>query len=178
MMAFKDEGVEGNVKGVEFLLKKNKVDMLHRHGAHRGRRAGRGYGRGRLEPGPRDEEHRHRDGSDVATLPGVEIDEKAVVSSTGALELDKVPKHAPGHRRRRDRPGARLGLAPARLRGDGGRIPRPHPARHGRRGLRGSSSASSTSRACSSSSRPRSRGSRRAGRARPSTVEPAAGGER
>jgi dihydrolipoamide dehydrogenase len=30
MMAFKDQGVEGNVKGVDFLLKKNKVDSFHR----------------------------------------------------------------------------------------------------------------------------------------------------
>ncbi len=39
-----------------------------------------------------------------------------------------------GHRRRRHRARARLGVAPPRRQGDGGRVPRPHPARHGRRG--------------------------------------------
>ena len=34
-MAFKDEGVDGNVKGVEFLFKKNKIDAFHGTGAHR-----------------------------------------------------------------------------------------------------------------------------------------------
>jgi len=32
-------------------------------------------------------------GSDVMNLPGVEIDEKQIVSSTGALELDSIPEH-------------------------------------------------------------------------------------
>jgi dihydrolipoamide dehydrogenase len=92
MMAFKDEGVEGNVKGVEFLLKKNKVDV------HFG--TGRIAAAGQVEVKGEDGSNEVLEarnivvatGSDVARLPGIEIDEKVVVSSTGALELTAVPK--------------------------------------------------------------------------------------
>src|SRR5215213_3512947 len=91
MMAFKDEGVEGNVKGVEFLLKKNKVDMFHG--------TARIAAVGQIEVLGEDGANQVlgtkniviATGSDVAALPGVEIDEKIVVSSTGALDLEKVP---------------------------------------------------------------------------------------
>ena len=87
MMAFKDEGVDGNVKGVEFLLKKNKVDLFH--GTARIAAAGQ------VEVMGEDGSNQVLEtkniviatGSDVAPLPGVDIDEKTVVSSTGALEL-------------------------------------------------------------------------------------------
>jgi dihydrolipoamide dehydrogenase len=92
MMAFKAEGVAGNTKGVEFLLKKNKVDTFHG--------TGRIAGAGRVEVTAEDGGNQMLEtrsiviatGSDVARLPGVTIDEKVVVSSTGALELDRVPK--------------------------------------------------------------------------------------
>jgi dihydrolipoamide dehydrogenase len=92
MMAFKDEGVEGNVKGVEFLLKKNKVEMFH--GSARIAAAGQ------VEVIGADGSNQVLEtkniviatGSDVTRLPGIDIDEKVVVSSTGALELEKVPK--------------------------------------------------------------------------------------
>jgi dihydrolipoamide dehydrogenase len=92
MMKYKAEGVDGNVKGVDFLLKKNKVDAYH--------------GLGKIEAPGRvvvrplnggDEKTLETkaiviaSGSDVIRLPGIEIDEKRVVSSTGALELEKVP---------------------------------------------------------------------------------------
>ena len=91
MMAFKDEGVEGNVKGVEFLLKKNKVDMFHG--------TARIAAVGQVEVVGEDGSNQVLEtkniviatGSDVAALPGVDIDEKIVVSSTGALELGAVP---------------------------------------------------------------------------------------
>jgi len=91
MMKFKDEGVEGNVKGVDFLLKKNKIDAVH------------GIGRiaapGKVEVKTSDGKTQVLEakaiviatGSDVAKLKGIDIDEKRVVSSTGALALDKVP---------------------------------------------------------------------------------------
>ncbi len=94
MMKYKAEGVDGNVKGVEFLLKKNKIDT------HRG--LGRIVAPGRVLVQPVDggEEKTLETkaiviatGSDVARLPGIEIDEKRVVSSTGALELESVPEH-------------------------------------------------------------------------------------
>jgi dihydrolipoamide dehydrogenase len=93
MMAFKDEGVEGNTKGVEFLLKKNKIDAYHG--------AGRITAPGKVEVRPENGGDVQTldtkaiviaTGSDVARLPGIEIDEKKVVSSTGALELGAVPK--------------------------------------------------------------------------------------
>ncbi|MGX5773367.1 dihydrolipoyl dehydrogenase [Methylorubrum zatmanii] len=92
MQAFKQGGVDGNTKGVEFLLKKNKVDAYH------GR--GRIAGAGRVEVISDDGGNQMLEtkniviatGSDVTRLPGVEIDEKTVVSSTGALELGAVPK--------------------------------------------------------------------------------------
>jgi dihydrolipoamide dehydrogenase len=92
MMAFKAEGVDGNVKGVEFLLKKNKVDV------HFG--TGRIAAAGQVEVKGDDGSNEVLEarnivvatGSDVARLPGIEIDEKVVVSSTGALELTAVPK--------------------------------------------------------------------------------------
>src|SRR4051794_1192655 len=89
MMAFK---VEGNVKGVEFLLKKNKVDLFHG--------TARIAAVGQVEVLGEDGSNQVLEtkniviatGSDVAALPGVEIDEMTVVSSTGALELASVPK--------------------------------------------------------------------------------------
>ncbi len=92
MQAFKQEGVDGNTAGVEFLLKKNKIDAFHG--------AGKVVAPGKVEVTPdkgkaQTIEARNiviATGSDVAQLPGIEIDEKRVVSSTGALELGEVPK--------------------------------------------------------------------------------------
>ncbi|MDR4307413.1 dihydrolipoyl dehydrogenase [Chelatococcus sambhunathii] len=92
MLAFKDEGVAGNVKGVEFLLKKNKIDAF--------RGTGRILGAGKVEVAPESGEKQTLEtkaiviatGSDVARLKGLDIDETTIVSSTGALELQSVPK--------------------------------------------------------------------------------------
>jgi dihydrolipoamide dehydrogenase len=92
MMTFKDEGVDGNVKGVEFLLKKNKIDTF--------RGAGRIAAAGKVEVKADDGKTQTLEtksiviatGSDVAKLRGIEIDEKRVVSSTGALSLAQVPE--------------------------------------------------------------------------------------
>jgi dihydrolipoamide dehydrogenase len=91
MMKFKDEGVDGNVKGVAFLFKKNKVDSFQ--------------GLGRIAAPDKVEVKADgksetiegkaiviATGSDVARLRGIEIDEKRIVSSTGALVLDTVPE--------------------------------------------------------------------------------------
>jgi dihydrolipoamide dehydrogenase len=92
MLAFKDEGVKGNVDGVAFLLKKNKID--HVHGT--GRIAGPGKVAVTLMNGEKKDFDAHAiviaTGSDVARLPGVDIDEEQIVSSTGALSLPKVPE--------------------------------------------------------------------------------------
>jgi dihydrolipoamide dehydrogenase len=87
MLAYKQDTIDANTKGIEFLFKKNKVDWL------------KGWGSipeaGKVKVGDDVHEAKHiviATGSDVATLPGVEVDEKVVVSSTGALELGKIPK--------------------------------------------------------------------------------------
>ena len=93
MLAFKDEGVDGNVAGVAFLLKKNKVATYHGTGSIPA------PGKVMVTPEKGDPETLDTKniviatGSDVAQLPGIEIDEKQIVSSTGALELGSVPKH-------------------------------------------------------------------------------------
>jgi dihydrolipoamide dehydrogenase len=91
MMAFKDEGVDGNVKGVAFLFKKNKID------SHIG--VGRILAPGKVEVAANGKSETLdtkaiviATGSDVARLNGIDIDEKRIVSSTGALVLDKVPE--------------------------------------------------------------------------------------
>ncbi|HEX7074526.1 MAG TPA: dihydrolipoyl dehydrogenase [Hyphomicrobiaceae bacterium] len=92
MHAFKDEGVKGNVDGVAFLLKKNKIEPFHG--------TGRITAPGKVEVTADDGAKKQLEakaiviatGSDVARLPGIDIDEKTVVSSTGALSLPKVPK--------------------------------------------------------------------------------------
>ena len=93
MMAFKQEAIDGNTKGIDFLLKKNKVTVF--------RGTGRILAAGKVEVKPEEGKPEIIEtrkiviatGSDVAPLKGVEIDEKDVVSSTGALELKKVPAH-------------------------------------------------------------------------------------
>lgn len=92
MQAFKKEGVDGNTAGVEFLLKKNKIDAFHG--------TGKITAPGKVDVTSEDGKSQSLEtkniviatGSDVAKLPGIEIDEKKVVSSTGALELSSVPK--------------------------------------------------------------------------------------
>jgi dihydrolipoamide dehydrogenase len=91
MMKFKDEGVDGNVKGVDYLLKKNKIESVH------------GIGRiaapGKVEVTAGNSKAQTLEskaiviatGSEVAKLRGVDIDGKRIVSSDHAIALDKVP---------------------------------------------------------------------------------------
>ncbi len=87
MLAYKDEVIGSNTSGIEFLFKKNKIDWI------------KGWatipGAGQVKVG--DEVHAAKSiviatGSEPSSLPGVEVDEKTVVSSTGALTLAKIPK--------------------------------------------------------------------------------------
>ena len=92
MMAGKDKVVQDLTKGIGFLFRKNKVE----HVAGTGRIAGPG----RVEVTPEDGEARTlgarniviATGSEPAGLPGIEIDEARILSSTGALALDAVPE--------------------------------------------------------------------------------------
>ncbi len=88
MQARKDEVVSANVKGVEFLFKKNKITWLK--GAARIARPGV------VAVDGKEYAAKHiviATGSESVPLAGVEADEKRIVTSTGGLALDAVPKH-------------------------------------------------------------------------------------
>ncbi|MEX3011663.1 dihydrolipoyl dehydrogenase [Hoeflea sp. TYP-13] len=95
MMAHKDATVKSNVEGIAFLMKKNKIDVFTGIGTIVGE------GKVSVADGKGDSVEIETTniviatGSDVAGIPGVDVtfDEKIVVSSTGALELAKVPNH-------------------------------------------------------------------------------------
>jgi dihydrolipoamide dehydrogenase len=97
MQARKGEVVNSNVKGIEFLFKKNKVTWLKGSGRIAAAPGGAGGGSpGKVEVAGTTYDTKHiviATGSESTPLPGVEVDEKQVVSSTGALELEKVPGH-------------------------------------------------------------------------------------
>ena len=87
MLAYKQDVIDGNTKGIEFLFKKNKVDWI------------KGWASipaaGKVQVGEDVHEAKHiviASGSEASSLPGVVVDEKTVVTSTGALELPKVPR--------------------------------------------------------------------------------------
>src|SRR5579863_600861 len=92
MLKYKQAGVDGNVKGVEYLLKKNRIEAFIG--------AGRIAAPGKVEVKAADGKTQVLEtkavviatGSDVARLNGIDIDEKRIVSSTGALEFPKVPQ--------------------------------------------------------------------------------------
>ncbi len=92
MLAFKDEGVAGNVAGVAFLLKKNKVDVHFGMGRITAAGAVDVMGPSGATTSLATKSIVIATGSEIARLPGIEIDEKQVVSSTGALTLPVVPQ--------------------------------------------------------------------------------------
>jgi dihydrolipoamide dehydrogenase len=92
MLAFKDQGVKGNVDGVAFLLKKNKIDTYHGTGSILGAGKVQVAGANGAAQTLETKSIVIATGSDVAKLPGVSIDEQSIVSSTGALSLPQVPK--------------------------------------------------------------------------------------
>jgi dihydrolipoamide dehydrogenase len=93
MLKQKDDAVTGLTKGVEFLMKKNKADVVYGAGAI----AGPGRVRVMAEGGETRELAARNiliaTGSEVTPLKGVAIDEKRIVSSTGALQFAEVPGH-------------------------------------------------------------------------------------
>lgn len=87
MLSYKDDVIGQNTKGIEFLFKKNKIDWL------------KGWGSipeaGKVKVGDAVHDAKNiivASGSEASSLPGIEIDEKVVVTSTGALTLPKIPK--------------------------------------------------------------------------------------
>tara|TARA_B100001093_G_C26750233_1_gene980749 strand:- start:3 stop:1406 length:1404 start_codon:yes stop_codon:yes gene_type:complete len=91
MMSNKDKSVEVLTKGVEFLFKKNKVTYLKGKGVIFSKNDVVVYNNNNKQ------NYKAKNivvatGSSVASVPGIEIDEKNIISSTGALTLSKVPK--------------------------------------------------------------------------------------
>jgi dihydrolipoamide dehydrogenase len=92
MMKQKAESVTALTKGIEFLFKKNKVDWV--------KGAGRIAGAGKVEVTAEDGSTTTLEakniviatGSEPSPLPGVSVDQKRIVDSTGALSLPEVPK--------------------------------------------------------------------------------------
>jgi dihydrolipoamide dehydrogenase len=87
MLEYKDGVIKANTQGIEFLFKKNKVDYV------------KGWGQivsaSEVKVGDQSLKTKNiviATGSEPASLNGVEVDEERVVTSTGALELGKVPK--------------------------------------------------------------------------------------
>ena len=94
MLKNKDQVVKSLTQGIEFLFKKNKVDYV----VGAGRIESPGKVVAQLANGGETKELAAKNiliatGSDVMPLPGVAIDEERVVSSTGALDLKRVPEH-------------------------------------------------------------------------------------
>ncbi|MCP3729411.1 dihydrolipoyl dehydrogenase [Sphingomonas sp. MG17] len=88
MHAQRVDAIKGLTGGIEFLFKKNKVEWLKGYAAFTGKDS--------VKVGDREVRAKNiiiATGSSVTPLPGVEIDQKVVVDSTGALELAKVPEH-------------------------------------------------------------------------------------
>ncbi|HEV2568416.1 dihydrolipoyl dehydrogenase [Sphingomonas sp.] len=88
MHAQRRDAVKGLTGGIEFLFRKNKVEWLKGHAAFTSRDS--------VKVGEREVRAKNiviATGSSVTPLPGVTIDQKVVVDSTGALELEKVPEH-------------------------------------------------------------------------------------
>ena len=88
MRTYKDEVIGQNTGGIEFLFKKNKIDWI------------KGWASipapGQVKVGDTTHEAKSiviASGSESSSLPGVAVDEKIVVTSTGALTLDNIPKH-------------------------------------------------------------------------------------
>ena len=92
MMSHKAKGVEGLTKGIEFLFKKNKVTYIKGFGSFKDKNT-----ISVIDQSNNQKDYKFKNaiiatGSVPVSLPNIEIDEKTVVSSTGALNLTSVPK--------------------------------------------------------------------------------------
>ncbi|MEO0850077.1 MAG: FAD-dependent oxidoreductase, partial [Pseudomonadota bacterium] len=93
MLKQKDDAVDGLTKGVDYLLKKNKADQFIGTGTITAPDTVEVTGHDGKKQTLKTKNIIIATGSEVTPLPGVTIDEKRVVSSTGALDLPAVPKH-------------------------------------------------------------------------------------
>lgn len=92
MMAAKNSSVEGLTKGVEFLFKKNNVEYIPGTGAFSGEHE---VQVNKIDGGQQTLRAKNiiiATGSEATPFPGLTIDEKRVITSTGAIALEEVPK--------------------------------------------------------------------------------------
>jgi dihydrolipoamide dehydrogenase len=92
MMKAKDESVNSLTKGIEFLFKKNKVDYIKGAGSFASEHEVKVNLIDGGETSVRGKNIIIATGSETTPFPGLEIDEKKVVTSTGAIALKEVPK--------------------------------------------------------------------------------------
>ena len=87
MLSYKEDVIKSNTQGIEFLFKKNKVEYVQGWGEI--------VGKGEVRVGEEVLKSKNivvATGSEPSHLPGVKVDEERIVTSTGALNLTKVPK--------------------------------------------------------------------------------------
>ena len=116
----RDAVVNQLYKGVQFLMKKNKIEVIAGSGRLRDRNT--------LDVGAKQLRAKNlivATGSTVKTLPGLEYDGDLIISSDHATHLDQGPRVDLHHRRGRRRSGVRDPLQPARRQGHPARRPRP-----------------------------------------------------
>lgn len=92
MMKAKDTSVESLTKGIEFLLKKNGVDYVKGSGSFIDQNTVKVD---LLEGGERVLKAKNiivATGSETTPFPGLTVDEKRIITSTGALSLEEIPK--------------------------------------------------------------------------------------
>ena len=92
MMSNKNKSIQVLTKGVEFLFKKNKVTYFKGKGVLFSKNDIVVYANDNKRTNIKSKNIVIATGSEVTSLPGIKIDEKNIVSSTGALSFNKVPK--------------------------------------------------------------------------------------
>ncbi len=92
MVARKREVVDLSVKGIDFLMKKNKIQVHYGHGSYEDAHTIKVTKEGGEEVFLKTKKSIIATGSKPMTLPGIEIDKKRIITSTEALELEEVPE--------------------------------------------------------------------------------------
>lgn len=93
MIKRKNEVVTQTVGGIQFLMKKNKIDVYHGHGSFQNKNVVDIKGDDGKVTSIEGKNIIIATGSKPAAFPGIEIDKKRVITSTEALNLSEVPKH-------------------------------------------------------------------------------------
>lgn len=93
MIARKNDVVKQNVDGINFLMKKNKIDVYHGHGSFESANKIKITAEGKPEVIIETKKTIIATGSKPSSLKGIEIDKKRIITSTEALNLTEIPKH-------------------------------------------------------------------------------------